>query len=224
MTKGPAVHSLHFSWAAAQGLAREKRAGSQRKGGPSPLGMGTQLVGSLCMPPIAPKPKNFLSLFGGEKAKALRGSTLSQPHSVPEDLRDSQTIISSVSFCVQGAKGPWERSHSDSGRLLLSNWLLAQGLPPSLTWGQALSESCLGPLSSLPLRFSQQALRGKEGRAGEGLREVAAGWAACRPFPEVSGRKRCSGWIFPSGRFPPRASRAHWSLSQRNLKFDPLTG
>lgn len=116
----------------------------------------------------APNPENFLSLFGGEKANALRGSALSQPHSVPEDLGDSLTIISLVSFCVPGTKEPWEGSDSDSSHLLLSNWLLAQGLPPSLTWGQALSESCLGPLSSLSLWLSQQALRGKEGQAGEG--------------------------------------------------------
>lgn len=62
-----------------------------------------------------------------------------------------------------------ETDQSDRGSWpLLSSWLLAQGLPLSLTWGQALSASCLTPSSSLPPWLSQQAPKGKEGRAGGG--------------------------------------------------------
>lgn len=162
--------------ATAQELAGQgERAGSQGKVGPQRLGRVPSWQG-LCMHPLPQLPAlGSFPLEWGERAKALRGHALAQPHSVPRSSGAARPLsVLSPSMCWE-PKGPGRETgtgQSDRSHLLLSNWLLAQGLLPSLTWGQALSESCLAPLSSFPLGFgsrfgdSQQVLRGKEGRSG----------------------------------------------------------
>lgn len=85
----------------------------------------------------------------GEKAKALKGHALAEPQVSLRTLGTARPLsVLSYSVCwkPKGTGREGGTGQSDRGHMLHSNQLLAQSLQPSLTWGQALSESCLAPL------------------------------------------------------------------------------
>lgn len=206
------------------------RAGSQSKGDPQPWDGPPAGRGSA---PPAPTLGSF-SLEWGEEAKALRGNWPNPTVSPRSSSTARPLSVLSPSMCWE-PKGPGKKTgtgQSDRSHLLLSNWLLAQGRLPSLTWGQALSESCLAPLSPLPLGFgsrfairdSQQVRRGKEGRRERALRWVAPALLTASPR-QAQAEGRWRGWVSPlalSLLGPPCPQFLSQSSAQRNLKFDPL--
>lgn len=121
--------------------------------------------------PSAPNSGKFLSSNGERKPRLGRDMHWPNPTVSSGTARPLSVLSHSVCWEPKGPGREVGTGQGDRGLLLLGNWLLAQGRLPSLTWGQALSESCLAPLSPLPLRSvlgSWQALKGKEGQAGRG--------------------------------------------------------
>lgn len=118
--------------------------------------------------------------------RALKWPHMTRSHSFPEAQGDCRAVLSLILFGMLEVKVPSEGARAAQARaqglqlLFLSSRLPARDLPPSLTWGRVLYESCLAPSFS---SLRQMLPRNEERQVGTTTEE----WGGFCPV------RRCSG-------------------------------